>query len=472
MHGSSSFVSSLHRLWLISLVCAFTLATATHGAGADEVDDYIRLQQQKWHIPGVALAVIRDGRVVKEQAYGLADVEQGVPVSLDTVFEIGSITKQFTATAVMMLGEKGKIGLDEKASAYLEALPGAWKEVTIRQLLSHTSGIPDYEAIMGYGSYRNPMTSAQVFALVADKPKDFPSGTRWSYSNTGYYLLTLILEKVSGEPYGEFLQKHILQPLGMLQTRTSEPLDIIPRRSAGYAYEQERLQNRDPMQPTATGGAGTLVSTLGDLAKWDRELANPSLLSKESYAQMWTDVPLSDGAPSGYGLGWFVSPIKDHRSQEHSGGTAGFAADVRRLLDDHLTVIVLTNCYCAGGSVASMTGHIARLFIPALVYEPIADREPAVTAMVKEFFSHRTDPEVYDKPLSSELTAKMKPFWEGNRRFYQSLGPLQSLELVERRDAGPARQYRYRLRFKESTRLTLITLDGDGKISAARSEEE
>lgn len=341
-------------VWLLLLLAA--------PAGADPTDDYVQARMREQHVPGLALAVIRNGHVVKEKGYGLADVERGVPVTTDTVFEIGSITKQFTATAIMMLVEQGKIRLDDRIVRSLGGLPAAWHAVTIRQLLAHTSGVPDYEAIMGYGGYRNVMTPQQVIALAASRGLDFTPGTRWSYSNTGYYLLTLLLENVTGETYAQFVQTRILTPLGMTHTRPSEPSDIIPDRAAGYAYKNGGLENRSPTQPTAAGGAGMLVSTLSDLAKWDAALSSQALLRKTSYQQMWADTLLADGTPTGYGFGWFVPPLHGHRSQEHSGGTAGFTADIRRLPDDGLTVIVLTNCFQDTSDPITVASHIAEDF--------------------------------------------------------------------------------------------------------------
>jgi CubicO group peptidase (beta-lactamase class C family) len=354
--------------WLLPLTAVLS-SVGLVAARADEVDDYVQAQMRTQHVPGLALAVIQNGQVVKEKGYGLADVERSVPVTPDTVFELGSITKQFTATAIMMLVEQDNIRLDDPLARFLTGLPDDWRGVTIRQLLSHTSGVPDFEAIMGYGGYRNVMSPAEIIALAAGKGIDFPPGTHWNYSNTGYYLLTMLLEKVSGETYAHFVQAHILTPLGMTHTRSSEPTAIIPNRSAGYAYENGRLENRDPMQPTASGGAGMLVSTVGDLVKWDASLSAQTLLRKSSYEQMWTDTVLTDGTLSGYGFGWFVSSMHGHRSQEHSGGTAGFTTDIRRLPEDHLTVIVLTNCYQETADPAALASHIAQIYVPGLAAE-------------------------------------------------------------------------------------------------------
>jgi CubicO group peptidase (beta-lactamase class C family) len=443
---------------ILAVVGIFWLLMA-QGARADAIDRYVQAQLKESKIPGVAVAVIHNGHAVRMRGYGLADVERKVPVTPVTVFEIGSITKQFTATAIMMLVEQGKIDLEEPIAKYLPDVPATWKTITIRQLLNHTSGIPDYEEIMGYGGYRNPMTPVQVMAVVAEKPLDFAPGTRWNYSNTGYYLLTLIIEKVSGERYAQFLHEHIFGPAGMVHTRSSEPVDIIPNRAAGYEYKDGRLENRDPMQPTATGGAGMIVSTLGDLAKWDRLLNRKSLLREESYAKMWADAPLADGKLSGYGLGWFVSPVKKHRSARHSGQTAGFTADLWRLPDDHLTVIVLGNMY--GGPVEQISGHIARTLIPDLRYRSIPDPNPAIGKSLFEFYSHRLDSEVYAGPLTPDYAAKRKSGWTAGFDYFKSIGPPKSIELVEILHDETGTAYRYRLQYKNVSRLLLVRVDKD-----------
>jgi CubicO group peptidase (beta-lactamase class C family) len=432
---------------LFTLVRSVTVLVCllAFGARADQIDRYVETQLQRQHIPGLSLVVIRNGRVVKMRGYGLANLELKVPATPDTVFEIGSITKQFTATAIMLLVEQGKIDLSDPAGKYLPQLPDAWKAVTIRQLLNHTSGIPDYEEIMGYDGYRNPMTAEQVIALAAGKPMDFQSGTNWNYSNTGYFLLTMILEKVGGEPYASFVQRRILVPAGMTHTRSSDPVDVIPDRASGYVFEKGHIENRDPMQPTATGGAGMLVSTVKDLARWNAVLDRESILENSSYAQIWLNASLADGSPSGYGFGWFVSPMREHRSQSHSGGTAGFSSNIL---------------------------HIARVLVPSLVYAPIQEQNPEVTQMVMDFYTHRLDPDVYEKPLSAEFAAKVRPYWTANHEYFQAIGPPLTIEPVERSVAGTTSVYRYRVRYADTSRLVLVTLDADSRIAAMQAEEE
>ena len=450
------------------LVALGGLLAAT--AHADPTDDYIALQMRRQQVPGLSLAVVQDGRVVKLQGYGFADLELQVPVTPDTVFEIGSITKQFVAAAIMTLVEQGKINLNEPASAYLPELPFAWREVTIRQLLTHTSGIPDFEEILGYGAYRTPTTAQQLLAVAAAKPIAFSPGAQWHYSTTGYYLLGLIIEKASGVPYVPLIEQRILGPAGMTRTRSSAPTEIIAGRASGYALEDGRIVNRDAIQPTAVGGAGDLVSTTGDLAKWNALLDAQSVLAIESYAQMWANQALADGSPSGYGFGWFVSPVRGHRAQEHSGGTAGFSSDILRLPDDRVTVIVLTNSYDA--NPAGMASHIAAQFVPGLVYARIPDTKPLLTRKLFDYYSHRLDPEVYARDLSPEFVDKVRHRWSKGHDFYRALGSPLGMERVQRDSGDAASAYRYRVQYAETALIVVATIDGRGRITNLAGTEE
>ena len=439
-------------------------------AHADLVDDYVAAQMRRQQVPGLSLAVVQDGRVVKQQGYGFADLELKVPVTPETVFEIGSITKQFVAVALMTLVEQDKINLDEPASRYLSDLPPAWHAVTVRQLLTHTSGIPDFEEILGYGAYRTPTTAPQLIAVAAAKPMDFPPGAQWHYSNTGYYLLGLIIEKVSGAPYATLIENRILEPAGMTRTRSSVPTEIIAGRASGYALEDHRIVNRDAIQPTAVGGAGDLVSTTGDLVKWNAMLDAQSVLATESYAQIWSNQALADGSPSGYGFGWFVSPVRGHRAQEHSGGTAGFSSDILRLPDDRVTVIVLTNSYDA--NPIAMARHIAAQFVPSLVYAKIPDTKPPLTRKVFDYYSRRLDAEVYAKDLSPEFLEKVRPRWSKGHDFYRSLGPPLGIERVQRDSGDAAGSYRYRVRYAETALIVVATINDKGRITNLAASEE
>ncbi|MCK5652862.1 MAG: beta-lactamase family protein [Gemmatimonadetes bacterium] len=316
------------------------------------------------NIPGVLIGVASRGRLLHVQSYGMANVELRVPVSDSTVFEIGSISKQFVATAIMLLVEEGRVGLDDGIHEYLHDLPSEWLGVTVRQLLTHTSGIPDYEEIQTYEAYRFRFTPEQIIRVAHSRPMDFEPGTGWYYSNTGYFLLSLIVERVEGRPLGQVLRSRIFEPLGMNQTRLADPEDIIPHRASGYWVDRMgvELMNRDATQPSSTLGAGGILSSVHDMAKWDEALYGEQLLSEASKAAMWTPTVLPNGDNTGYAFGWSVRPYRGHRSVGHGGQVAGFVANFTRLLDDEVAIIVFANRYrVSSGRIRDI---VADTFLP------------------------------------------------------------------------------------------------------------
>jgi CubicO group peptidase (beta-lactamase class C family) len=314
------------------------------GVRADSVDDYVNLQMRQSGIPGLALAVTRNGAVVKAAGYGLANVENDVPVAPQTVFQIQSVTKQFVATAIMMLVEEGKVALDAKVSTYLDGTPETWKEITIRRLLSQTSGIKDF-INEPTASLRLEVSEQEVFRALVPRPLNFQPGERYAYSNSNYHLLAMIIRKVTGESYGTFLRKRVFDPLGMTQTRVISLSEIIPHRASGYNRAGNELCNGQFVAESILAyGGGGLLSTAADMAKWDLALRGDKLLPHSRLEQMWTPTRLNDGTFSNYGFGWGIGGQPPHRFVQHSGGhITGFTSHIVRYLDDDLSVIVLVN---------------------------------------------------------------------------------------------------------------------------------
>lgn len=308
-------------------------------------------------IPGAVVALASGGEVVVSRAYGLANVELGVPVTDSTVFEIGSISKQFVAAAVLMLVQEGALGLDDPVQQHLPEIPSEWYGTTVRQLLTHTSGIPDYEEIGTYDTYQFRMTPEAIVQIAHSRPMDFAPGTGFTYSNTGYVLLSRIVERIEGHPLGDVLESRIFAPLGMTQTRMATPEAIIRNRASGYWVNRNgELINRWATEPSSTLGAGGLLSSARDLALWDEALDGETLLSTASKTEMWTPVRLPDGAlphwslggsVARYGFGWMLDRLGGLRAQYHSGQVAGFVAYFARFPDEDAAVIVLTNRYQA-----------------------------------------------------------------------------------------------------------------------------
>jgi CubicO group peptidase (beta-lactamase class C family) len=330
---------------LATLICGLLLSAPLAAADrqADEVAHSIRAEMARQHIPGLALLVARKGRTIRAEGYGLANVELNVPVKPETIFQSGSVGKQFTATAVMMLVEAGKIGLDDPLTKFFPEAPAWWKQVTVRELLSHTAGFTDYPEDF---DYRKDYTEEQLLAIVEAIPPAYAPGTSWSYSNLGFLTLGILIHRVSGEFYGDFLRHRIFKPLDMSTTRIIDEADIIPNRSSGYLLVEGHLKNQEWVAPTVnTTADGSLYFSILDLAKWDAALYTDVLLKHSTREQMWTVAKLNDGKSNSgqYGFGWFIRSDGAHRVVEHEGQWQGFETQISRYLDDELTVVVLTN---------------------------------------------------------------------------------------------------------------------------------
>jgi D-alanyl-D-alanine carboxypeptidase len=464
---------SLRRRLLSQLVLALilfpapALTAAPDSATTAEVDSYIKSQMDRLHIPGLSLAVVKDGQVIYQNAYGLADLELKVPVTTDTVFQIQSITKTFTATAIMMLAEEGKVGLDDPVSKYLDGTPESWRPITIRHLLTHTSGIKDF-INEPTASLRLDVSEQQVLEATAPRPLNFTPGERYAYSNTGYHLLAMIIRKVTGQSYGDFLGQRIFKPLDMTHTRVQQLSEVIPGRARGYLWRNGKLVNGGFVaQPILSYGGGGILSTAGDLAKWDAALRNDTLLKQSTLEQMWTPATFNDGEKSNYGLGWGVNSYSGHRFVQHSGShVTGFQSFIRRYLDDGLTVIVLIN-QNGRADPGKIVTRIAGIFDPALappIYKPIDDKEPQIAARVKELCERASRGELKEDEFDPELWTQLSPNLTTLRVFTLAAGPIDSPALVERKDESGQRLYRYRIGLKDGAWLVLVGFGGDGKI--------
>jgi CubicO group peptidase (beta-lactamase class C family) len=326
---------------VLGLILATFLAQAS--PPADEVTRIVHAEMENQHIPGLALLVARNGVAIRSEGFGLANVELNVPVKPETIFQSGSIGKQFTAAAVLMLADAGKIGLDDPLSKYFAPGPGWWNQVTIRELLSDTAGFTDYPKDF---DLRKDYSEEELLKMVEAIPPAYPPGTSWAYSNLGYVTLGILIHRVSGRYFGDFLQERVFNPLGMSTTRIMSEADIIPNRAAGYVLDKGQLKNQEWVAPSANSTAdGSLYFTILDLARWDAALYTEKVLKESSKREMWTVATLRDGKPNraGYGFGWFVESQNGHRVVEHDGRWQGFDTQISRYPDDGLTVVVLTN---------------------------------------------------------------------------------------------------------------------------------
>jgi CubicO group peptidase (beta-lactamase class C family) len=350
------------RFFCVPAIMAFAIFhVATPAVAEDAIDEVICAEMEKQHIPGVSVLVARSGKILRAQGYGLSNVELQVPVKPETVFQSGSMGKQFTATAVMMLAEEGKIRLDDPIKRYIKDGPAAWNQVTVRELLSHTAGFTDYPKNF---DFRKDYTEPELLKLVAAIPLAFQPGTKWSYSNLGYLTLGIMIHRVTGKFYGDVLQERIFRPLGMTTTRIMSESDIVPNRAAGYLLVKGVLKNQNWVSPTMnTTADGSLYFSVLDLAKWDASLYTEKLLKRSSLEEMWTVAKLKSGKENSghYGFGWFVENVGGKRVVRHEGEWQGFTSFITRHLDDQTTVVLLTNL--AGASLEPVAERIMEIWL-------------------------------------------------------------------------------------------------------------
>ncbi|HMM34400.1 MAG TPA: serine hydrolase domain-containing protein, partial [Thermoanaerobaculia bacterium] len=364
-------------LLVLLLAAALPAAAAKPAAPAQEIDALLA-KAIPADGPGVAAIAVKDGKTVFRKAYGMANLELGVPLSPDSVFRLGSITKQFTAVAVLMLAEEGKLSLSDPITKYLPGYPTQGHTISVEHLLTHTSGIRSYTGLPGYMTgpkIRTDLTTAELVEVFAKEPMDFAPGAEWRYNNSGYVLLGAILEKVSGKPYGELLAERIFRPLGMKSTRVGDEGPILARRAAGYTRDGEAVANAPFLSMTQPHAAGALVSTVDDLALWDAALSTEKLVKKESLEKAWTPAVTRDGRPTRYGYGFGVSTLRGARSIEHGGGINGFSTYAVRLPGEKVYVAVLANSDAPAADPTALGKEIAALLIgkpfPARVAVPV-----------------------------------------------------------------------------------------------------
>jgi len=331
-----------------SLVISISAQTQTASSSptaqqvAAKVDEYMNAAVKADGFSG-SILVARDGSAIASKGYGLANVELNVPNTPQTVFRLASLTKQFTALAIMTLQERGKLSTGDSICKYLDACPAAWQAITIRHLLTHTSGLPNYTSFPDFAkTSMSPATHESFIGRVKDKPLDFAPGEKFDYSNTGYYLLGVVVERASGKSYQDFLQENIFTPLGMTNTGFDHPARIIKNRAAGYEGQGERLHNAPYIDMSNGFAAGAIVSTTEDLLLWDKALYTEKFVSRKSLDEMFT--PFKDLSPTkNYAYAWWLEKQSDHQAISHSGHINGFATYIMRYPAERVTVIVLSN---------------------------------------------------------------------------------------------------------------------------------
>ncbi len=350
--------SKTRAVLLLSLALLYTSFAAAQGTATlptndqivAKVDDYMKAVLQVDGFSGTILVAV-DGKPIVSKGYGMANVELNVPNTPEKIFRLGSITKQFTGMAIAMLQDRGKLKVNDSICNYFTSCPETWQPITIKHLLNHTSGITNYTAFPDFAKTTvMPVTTAAMADRLRTEKLEFVPGEKMSYSNSGYFLLGNIIEKVAGKSYEDFLQENIFTPLGMKQSGYDDPLRIIPNRAAGYQKREGKFLNASYTDMSVPYAAGSLYSTTGDLLIWDQALYTEKLVTKKTLDEIFT--PWQGEA--GYGYGWGIGKQFDRRQISHGGGIYGFATQIARYPDDRVTVVVLSNIQ------STPAGQIAR----------------------------------------------------------------------------------------------------------------
>lgn len=369
MHLTSLAMSQNH--WPRRLRCAGGLSSGCAGlafvicavvsrsARADQVDDYVTAQMSRQHIPGLSLVVLKGGVPVKSKGYGISNLELGTRATPETVYQIGSVSKQFIAAGIVRLVEEGKIRLDDSVRAFLSDAPASWQAITVRHVLTHTSGLVRETP----GLQLKAQSDIDAIRAGYATPLAFAPGEKWQYSNLGYFVLAEIISRAAQTPWPRYLQERIFSPLGMTATRTTTAEELIPQRASGYHWMDHNQYRNAPSLP-GVRPSGALLSNVVDLAKWDAALYSDKVFSPEQRELMWAPVKLNDGSEKPYGFGWEVGKAGTHRQVKHAGTMLGFRAQLLRFPDDRLTIVVLTNATQA--SPEKIAFGVAARYLPDL----------------------------------------------------------------------------------------------------------
>lgn len=312
-----------------------------------DVFDKMLSEQFKTNETGATVLVSRNGQILYSKAFGMANLESGIPMQTDHVFRIGSITKQFTSIAILQLMEQSKLNLQDEITKFIPDYPMQGNKITIEHLLTHTSGIQDYTAMKDtVQRAKLDFTPVEMINYFKNQPMRFATGEKWEYSNSNYFLLGYIIEKISGKTYAEYLEEHFFQPLGMTQSLYANDIKIIKNRVGGYSHGENGFENAASISMSQPYAAGSIQSTVGDLFKWQQAVHTYKLVKKETLDKAWTRYKLADGEETDYGYGWRLGYVYDSPSVWHGGLINGFVTMAMYLPKEDVFVAVFSNCDC------------------------------------------------------------------------------------------------------------------------------
>ncbi|MBC7844018.1 MAG: serine hydrolase [Gemmatimonadaceae bacterium] len=431
------------------------VAVAAASFDRSAVDQVALAEMRRQQSPGLGVAVIKGDRVLMSKGYGMANLEQQIPVTDETMFESGSVGKMFTAAGIMALVEDHRIALDSSIRRYLPEAPASWQGITVRHLLSHTSGIPDYTG--DAMDYRRDYTEAQLTTMAFALPLEFSPGTRWNYSNTGYVMLGVIMSRITGAPYWQYLRSRIFTPSGMTTARIISESEIVPHRASGYLPTATGFVHQNWVSPTLnTTADGSLLISVRDFVAWSAVVRERRVLTKESWAALFTPITLMSGRTHPYGFGWFLDSLNGQRVVQHGGSWQGFRNQFTRFEGSDLTVVVLANSgaffpdVAASRIAAAVDSTLSPPPAPTVV---IADRDPATTAMLGAVLGKTARGELALGDFEFVRATVVPRMSAAYARLLQPLGALTRLELLSTGVLADDRTFVYRAIYPDAVVL-------------------
>jgi len=456
----------VRRLAVLSLLLLGVAASRTAAAQeplSGHIDAFVRAELERQKVPGVGIGIVKNGKVLLAKGYGFANLEHQVPVRPETLFQAGSVGKQFTVMAVMLQVEAGKLALTDPLTKFFPGAPASWDGITVRHLLNHTSGLPD---LLNTLDYRKDYTDEELARIASALQLEFAPGARWAYSNTGYVLLGIIVNRISGTFYGDVLREHVFKPAGMTTARIINEADLIPHRAAGYRLVNGALKNQEWVSPSLNSTAdGSVYVSVRDMLAWDAAVQARAILQPESWREILTPAPLNSGATFPYGFGWELLERAGKPLHQHTGDWQGFTSYFGRYLGEGLSLVVLTNSSAASPSL--IADGIAALIHPALAppaLKPIEDREPQVTARLAALLEKARQGTLAPADFAYVRVAAFPKRAKRYQDQLRALGPAGRLVLVERSSLGDDRTYTYLVTFGTRTYRFAAGLASDGRL--------
>ncbi len=441
------------------------LAALAVSAQADQLDDFIKSEMTRQNVPGLTLAVVKDGKVIRTGAYGKADLELDVPMNEDNIFEIGSITKQFTAALILQMMEEGKLSLDDSVTKYIEGSPDLWKPLTLRHLLNHTSGLKEYVVIPGL-MLTEEFEQKTFLEKVKPLTLDFEPGITFAYSNTNFALLGLVLEKVSGKSYNDLITERVFKPLGMTSTTILDPDAIIKNRAHGYMNAGGK-QYRSRFSMLSIIADGAILSNVKDMAKWDAALIGGKILKPASYQMMIAPGKLKNGRTRNYGFGTFLNSLGAKPLVGHHGNSAGYSAGYYHYPSASLSIILMANVYAINGQqmatqIAESLDPTLKMTVPAEQPDTKKDRTEKVKAALAKLAANTPDEQMMEPEVIAPMKTDRGRMGPGA---YGGLKAIDAMTFLGEESYGTDKLLTYRLSTPQRNYIARIVWSTNDKIA-------